>query len=989
MPERLHPGVYVEELKPAVLAIEGVSTSTAAFIGVADRGPVNQATLITGFAEYQRRFGGHRPDSFLTYSVQSFFDNGGKKGYVVRTVNTDPAASNKPAAANVVLRDRERAGLGASLPEDILTDILPTAMAEPVLTVQASSAGKWGNLLDIEIQDGTRDPMNEFKILVKLQDEVVETWDNLSLFSGDENYVENILGGDQSQYIQVKRIPAATSDTPGVLISGALSVPSGPDQDLTTVANTPVIAITLSAGGTNATVNKIPLTKAGKNTGAAVAAEIQGAVRASVPAAISAELTRAFTSFECNFVAAAGLGTTPRYVLVSGSDANPSTLAIPAATTAASETDVRSQLKLDVASGAATLAGKALQRGTSRSGNEPATLTDGNRNLSFNLNRDGFQTVQLDSGLSGGDAIAANIQAKIQGIQAQRKDPANQNAYANFAATYDARYELAFGDVSNDAGTFTFVASPAAAKDWSTDLRLRLRAANATYGGTGVTGGPLSVGPGLFPDQRTIISGSVSGTRPVADLSAISDGQLRLQVTPPAAAAINLDMTLSGAGPSSGAAIALAIQAAVRARVTDPLLTGAGLPANTLLAIQAALTGFTAQFVAYYTLISGDVRTTDAAGNPLGPLSSVEVLPSLSGDIGPALRLGLVNGGLEQNGSAMLRPALGEYHVGDNTLGGPVYRVVAGADGDAPRDQDYIGDGISTGLNALDKITDVSLIAIPGVGSKQVVAKGFGYCANRQLLDCFFIADLGGPPSTDILFRADVPFVTDVTGARNYVRALPTKNDYGAIYFPWLVAPDPIGKGKNPTRKLPPSGYVAGMYARIDNKRGVFKAPAGTEANLTGALDVAAKLGDVEQDFLNPMGINVIRAFPASGIVIWGARTLSSDSAWRYVPVRRMAIFLRGSIYNGIQWAVFEPNDEDLWASLRLTIGAFMLTQFRAGAFQGTSPDKAFFVKCDSTTTIQADIDNGVVNILVGFAPLKPAEFVVVKLSQKAGQSPA
>jgi phage tail sheath protein FI len=132
--------------------------------------------------------------------------------------------------------------------------------------------------------------------------------------------------------------------------------------------------------------------------------------------------------------------------------------------------------------------------------------------------------------------------------------------------------------------------------------------------------------------------------------------------------------------------------------------------------------------------------------------------------------------------------------------------------------------------------------------------------------------------------------------------------------------------------------------------------------------------------------VNVIRTVPGSGIVVWGARTIGSDAEWRYIPVRRMAIFLRVSIYYGIQWAVFEPNDEPLWASLRLNIRAFMLTQFRAGAFQGAKPDDAFFVKCDSTTTTQQDIDNGVVNILVGFAPLKPAEFVVLKLSQKVNQ---
>ena len=144
---------------------------------------------------------------------------------------------------------------------------------------------------------------------------------------------------------------------------------------------------------------------------------------------------------------------------------------------------------------------------------------------------------------------------------------------------------------------------------------------------------------------------------------------------------------------------------------------------------------------------------------------------------------------------------------------------------------------------------------------------------------------------------------------------------------------------------------------------------------------------DVQQGNLNPKNINCIRQFSASGIVIWGARTISSDPEWRYIPVRRMSILLRVSIYNGIQWAVFEPNDEELWSQLRLNINAFMMTLYRRGAFQGSSPSQAFFVKCDGETTTQADIDQGIVNVLVGFAPLKPAEFVMVKISQKAGQT--
>jgi uncharacterized protein len=275
------------------------------------------------------------------------------------------------------------------------------------------------------------------------------------------------------------------------------------------------------------------------------------------------------------------------------------------------------------------------------------------------------------------------------------------------------------------------------------------------------------------------------------------------------------------------------------------------------------------------------------------------------------------------------------------------------------------------------------------------------YCkTERQLQDCFYVGDVGSVVDASAvtqvpLARMDTtaPSVVTIGDAHNYATTgfngtglNKSAGDYGAIYFPWVYAPDPIGVGRNPKILLPPSGYVTGIYARTDGSRGVFKAPAGTEAGVGGALAPYRQISDAEQDSLNPVMVNAIRTVPNSGLVVWGARTIGSDASWRYVPVRRMAIFLRVSIYYGIQWAVFEPNDEPLWAELRLNIRAFMLTQFRAGAFQGSKPDDAFFVKCDSSTTTQQDIDNGVVNILVGFAPLKPAEFVVLKLSQKVNQ---
>ena len=180
------------------------------------------------------------------------------------------------------------------------------------------------------------------------------------------------------------------------------------------------------------------------------------------------------------------------------------------------------------------------------------------------------------------------------------------------------------------------------------------------------------------------------------------------------------------------------------------------------------------------------------------------------------------------------------------------------------------------------------------------------------------------------------------------------------------------------------------MYAAIDSSRGVWKAPAGTEATLTGVQSVVYKLTDTENGVLNPLGLNCFRIFPIYGPVSWGARTLVGSDAeasqWKYVPVRRLALYIEESLYRGTKWAVFEPNDEPLWAQLRLNIGAFMHNLFQQGAFQGSSPTTAYLVKCDKDTTTQNDIDAGVVNVLVGFAPLKPAEFVYIQIQQLAGQ---
>jgi hypothetical protein len=208
--------------------------------------------------------------------------------------------------------------------------------------------------------------------------------------------------------------------------------------------------------------------------------------------------------------------------------------------------------------------------------------------------------------------------------------------------------------------------------------------------------------------------------------------------------------------------------------------------------------------------------------------------------------------------------------------------------------------------------------------------------------------------------------------------------DYSAVFFPALTI-DESGLKKS----VGPAGAIAGLCARIDSTRGVWKAPAGTEADLRGIVGLQRKFSDNENGILNPRAVNTIRIFP-NGIVNWGARTMDGDdgfaSEYKYIPIRRLALFIEESLYRGLKWVVFEPNDEPLYAQIRLNVGAFMNNLFRQGAFQGQKPRDAYFVKCDTETTTQNDRNLGIVNIWVGFAPLKPAEFVILYLQQMAGQ---
>lgn len=294
--------------------------------------------------------------------------------------------------------------------------------------------------------------------------------------------------------------------------------------------------------------------------------------------------------------------------------------------------------------------------------------------------------------------------------------------------------------------------------------------------------------------------------------------------------------------------------------------------------------------------------------------------------------------------------------------------------------EDYLGDEeLQTGMHALDSIDLFNLMILPGDREiredevMQILGPASTYCEQKR---AFLLID--APPSWAQNHRP-IADRRQIDALRRLVTS-----DHSAVFYPSIVYSDAGIK-----RTIGPSGMIAGLIARIDSNRGVWKAPAGVEADLRNALDLDVNLTDAENGVLNQLGVNCLRVFP-SGFVNWGARTLAGSddegSEWKYIPVRRLALFLEESLYRGLKWAVFEPNDEPLWAQIRMNVNAFMMSLFRRGAFQGSTPDQAFFVKCDGETTTQDDRNRGIVNVEVGFAPLKPAEFVIIQIRQMAGQ---
>lgn len=881
MAEYLHPGVYVEEKSSGVRPIEGVSTSTAAFVGVTAKGVPNKATFLTTWRAFVNKFGDVTRDGpYLPYAVEQFFANGGKRCYIVRALS-DASAQ----LASVDLPSRESAG-----------------PARATLRIAARGKGGWGNGLAVLIEDGSANPTREFRIVVLNEGRTVEFFDDLSMDPDSDRYVETTIN-DASDYIEVRDLHAATpllngagvraSAVTGAALATPVALAAGDTLTLTVPSGAAVPAIALDAltapVAPQAVVDAINTAWSAHNLSAFLtdAADPAGAGRLRVRHNVA--------GYEHYFTIGGGAVAGGRPLAGLGGPRQ----------------------------GEGAAAGATLRSTSAPTFNIPAA--PGNI-LSITVHGNVLPDINLTTGATVAvETLLADLNAAFAApssgglLRARQEGNRLVVSTTNQGATNSA---LLIGGAANAVLGFL---------QW--DGSAQPGAGSVGFGRAEPAFVQSDVGPFTL-EQGANLSFTVNNGVAGADL-----------------APVVVNFVAGAAFPNLQQVTANQLRDAVNAAAA------AVVPANQIVAsvVNGRVVVQQSRRGNYYRL-----KVTDGLLSPNIRLR-FETQP----------QTGYADG---DYGSPYFRPA---FNI---VAGANEARPFAGGnDGSPVSNFDLIGTADrKTGLHALDDVNDVNFVAIPGASDPAVVSAAIGYCAIRQ--DCFYIADATGK-------RDKNTPVTEPPHAQDYMRnKISPKNSYGALYYPWLEIADRAGAGRNPRRFVPPSGFVAGLFARIDNQRGVWKAPAGTETGLIGPIGLEYSVTDVEQDILNPIGVNCIRRFADSGIVVWGARTFAAqaDPEYRYVPVRRYTIYLRQSIYRGTQWAVFEPNDAPLWEQLKANIDDFMMGEFRKGALAGATPDEAFSVKCDAELNPDSEVNAGRVNMEVAFAPLKPAEFVIIRISQKS-----
>ncbi|MGA9587138.1 MAG: Ig-like domain-containing protein [Terracidiphilus sp.] len=985
MPTFTYPGVYVEELSSGVHSITGVATSIAAFIGWAPQGPVDEATLVESWSDYQALFGGLNSNSLLGYSVNQFFANGGQQAYIVRLLwdgSMPPAPGTNPLVAATAVATgagyasaQITASMGA-----IVSPAVPVSVGAPVLqSISIGPAGMpplpLGAPLTFTATGNSSDGSSA----------------NLAGASWSSSNTGVITVGAGGVAHAVGAGTATIKATNG-LVSGTLSV---------TVAPVALSAITISP----TTIPPFGLGHAPPGAGqpligpsqqlSATGTYLDGTTQdltniatwvTSAPgtAGVSASglVTPLATAGSSN-ITAAWLGTTSAPVAVTvNAAADLIGLAVhPGGPVAVATQTVQFSANASHSDLTSSVLPALVAPDGWKSSNTAVATIDPSTGLATAV-APGSTTITVTS---AGVSASATLAVTSAALNAVAISPINPSVAEGLSL------QLKATGIYSD-GTNADLTSSVAWSSGGPDLTIDPETGIAT----GVT---TDAGVTVHATWPTVVGGVTSNVTGAASVAVTAPVLQSLAVTPSpvnvgsgGTAQLKATGTFSK-GPTQD------LTTAVKWTSTAPAvakINATGLVSG--VALGGSLTLFAANPGAWgnslRVSITPQVSDPTRFGllvqqiNPTGQLQTLESFVNLSTVPTDSMYVVTVIDN-DSNYLSFIPPGsivpIAPTAAPSATPPGSPIALSGGADGTAlwpATDQNFelmLTGSPTSGVNLLDRVDIFNLLCVPGETDAPAISNLQGYCASKR---AFYIVD--PPQHATISGLTSTGPVGSTTGS---ITTAPNSSN-SAYYFPWVEAPDPLMG--NRSSLYPPCGFVAGIYAATDASRGVWKAPAGIQAGLTGVSGLQYTLTDLENGDLNIQAINCLREFKVYGDVVWGARTLSGNdqagSEWKYIPIRRLALYIESSLYDGTQWVVFEPNDAPLWSQIRLNVGAFMQGLFLQGAFQGSSPSQAYFVKCDAENNPQSSIDLGIVNILVGFAPLYPAEFVVIQIQQIAGQ---
>ena len=982
-----YPGVYVEEVPSGVRTIVGVATSIALFIGRAARGPLNEPVLCLNPSDFERVFSNDTTHGDLPRAIRLFFQNGGTQCYVVRV-------AEGAASSSVTLRNEAAAPVN-------------------VLTISAKAAGVIGDTIRVAITYGGQHPESTFNLEVFRWETNsagqpvktdLETWNGLSMDPASPYYAPayvsqnsqlinvvdlnaGVAPGDQSTSLSGRYISVADSvaEWTGILQTGIDSI-----RLLAPWNGSSVISTTRPANGIGSLTFPSPLT--GTST-VSSAGNYTGSTHRSVTftvAGTGGPFDVETDAFELSWTDGAQEGSIAFDGYTAGTNVPVPDL---------------SGFQISLTAGTLVLDESfTIQlHPAAYSGNTAKVFTftvDGTNGNDLTIGDPAPITINWSDGINTGSIVLDDTITPTTSI------PVRDGLQLSFGA----------GTLREGESFSVFVHPPAfrmrmsidGGRSW-TDISLQ----NEVDPTNVVPTLQIVINNALGVDQVTVrLEPAVGATRQRLQFQAFSPeiGDIRIE----AAVSNDLARILMLGSAQGGTEVS-------RFASRRPAATGHVLHLdNWDTFAELDQTDFDRITIGGETIELGtSLRTLHLstaslmfqdALNPVSPSGGYDgvreklaiiansinshrianpafgwaaqlvgqrlLLTALGGaDNGTATLMTSNSGGGGTNISTYFRQNVRYYSLGPNGTGAYQGPGTAGNDGNAPNLATF-----QAAFEAVEREVDLfNLMILPRDAEHDAatIASIWGpasiFCQQQR---AFLLMD---PPDS----WGNVQQATDPTTGVNSLRIGLVK-DHSAIYYPNVIIRE---NGLN--RPIGPSGAIAGLMSRIDSNRGVWKAPAGTEADLRDVVGLEHRFSDRENGVLNPEGINTLRIFP-NGIVSWGARTMDGDddfaSEWKYVPIRRLALFIEESLYRGLQWVVFEPNDEPLWSQIRLNAGAFMNNLFRQGAFQGQKRSDAYFVKCDSETTTQNDINLGIVNVWIGFAPLKPAEFVIIKLQQIAGQ---